>query len=419
MEPLAYRVRPKDFEEFVGQKHIIDSPWFKNCINKKEPPSMILFGPPGIGKTTLSILVAEKTGIEYKFFSAVTSTIKEVREFIESAYEKYKKTKEKTIVFIDEIHRFNKAQQDAFLPWVEKGVIILIGTTTENPSFYINAPLLSRVKVLNLKPLTDEEIKQILVSAIERDPILKEKNIINRPDIIDMITTYSKGDGRIALNLLEIISENFTPNMGLEEIEKIISEQHQPYDKKGDYHYNLISAFIKSMRGSDPDAAIYYLARILESGEDPYFLLRRMIIFASEDIGNADPHALMIATSAHYAFTVIGMPEGFIPLSQAVTYLALAPKSNSSYMAYLNAKEDVVKYGHLTPPLSILNPATKIMKEMGYGKGYKYPHDYENGIIKGFQYLPDAIKNKRYYHPKPIGYEKILLERLKKIKESK
>jgi len=415
MEPLSYRIRPKVFENFIGQEHITEAKWFKNSISKREPPSMILFGPPGVGKTTLALLIAEKTGIEYKTFSAVTSTIKEVRDFIENVYEKYKKTGEKTILFIDEIHRFNKAQQDAFLPWVEKGVIILIGTTTENPSFYINAPLLSRVKVVNLKPLTEENIKNILISAIEKDTLLN-KQIKIRTDILKFIATYSNGDARVALNLLELVSENFYPEISIEEIEKIVSASPIPYDKKGDYHYNLISAFIKSMRGSDPDAAIYYLARMLESGEDPYFILRRMIIFASEDIGNADPHAILVATSAHYAFTVIGMPEGFIPLSQAVTYLSLAPKSNASYMAYLEAKEDVVNYGSLTPPLSILNPVTKIMKEMGYGKGYKYPHDFEEGIVKDFQYLPDALKHKRYYKPKNIGYEKTLLERLKRLK---
>jgi len=415
MEPLSYRIRPKDFEDFIGQEHITKAQWFKNSIIKKDPPSMILFGPPGVGKTTLALLIAEKTGIEYKPFSAVTSTIKEVREFIENAYKKYKKTGNKTILFIDEIHRFNKAQQDAFLPWVEKGVIILIGTTTENPSFYINAPLLSRVKVVNLKPLTEENIKNILISAIEKDTILN-KQIITRKDILEFIAAYSKGDARVSLNLLELVSHNFHPDISIEEIQNVVSTSPMPYDKKGDYHYNLISAFIKSMRGSDPDAAIYYLARMLESGEDPYFILRRMIIFASEDIGNADPHAIMVATSAHYAFTVVGMPEGFIPLSQAVTYLSLAPKSNASYKAYLEAKEDVVKHGSLTPPLSILNPVTKLMKEMGYGKGYQYPHNFEEGIVRGLRYLPDALKHKRYYKPKNIGYEKNLLERLKRLK---
>lgn len=419
MEPLSYRTRPKDFEDFVGQEHIIKATWFRNAIEKKQLPSMIFFGPPGIGKTTLALLIAEKTGIAYKTFSAVTSTIKEVRDFIESVYETYKKSGEKTIVFIDEIHRFNKAQQDAFLPWIEKGVIILLGTTTENPSFYINPPLLSRVKVINLQPLTDANIEKILHLAIKKDPALQNSGIEKREDILQEIVTFSKGDARVALNLLELIGENFYPEISLEEFKKIASNYCLPYDKKGDAHYNIISAFIKSMRGSDPDAAIYYLARMLESGEDPYFILRRMIIFASEDIGNADPHAIMVATSAHYAFTVVGMPEGFIPLSQAVTYLSLAPKSNASYKAYLEAQEDVKKYGALVPPFSILNSATKIMKDMGYGKGYKYPHDFENGVVRGFQYLPDAIKHRRYYIPKQIGYEKILFERLQKIKGEK
>ena len=253
--------------------------------------------------------------------------------------------------------------------------------------------------------------KYILKNAVQSE--FKDKNI--NDDICKFISQSASGDARIALNMLELIAQNYKEGMTKEDVSKIITGTLS-YDKKGDYHYNIISAFIKSMRASDPDAAIYYLARMLEAGEDPYFILRRMMIFASEDIGNADPHAIMIATSTHYAFHAIGMPEGFIPLSQAVTYLALAPKSNAAYLSYLEAKEDVKKYGNIPPPPSIINPATKIMKELGYGKGYKYPHDYEGGVVKGFVCLPEQLKDKRYYKPKEIGHEKILSERLKKLK---
>lgn len=416
MLPLAERVRPKVFEEFIGNEDIISAGWLRKGVKEKKLPSLIIYGDAGVGKTTLAKIIINELGLKYKVFSAVTCGIKEVKDFIEEANRNYIENKEKTVIFVDEIHRFNKAQQDAFLPWIEKGVIILIGATTENPSFYINAPLLSRVKVISLKKLTKKDIRKILLRGLN-DPEIKERIPHLSEDIIEFIIEYSDGDGRVALNTLELISYNYKSNLSVKDVEYILQQKSLRYDKSGDNHYNLISAFIKSMRGSDPDAAVYYLARMLESGEDPYFILRRMIIFASEDIGNADPHALMIAVSAYNAFNVVGMPEGFIPFSQAVCYLALAPKSNASYSAYLNAKEDVEKYGNLTPPLHILNPATKIMREQGYGKGYKYPHDYPGGFVKGVTYLPEEIKDKRYYLPKDIGYERILKERLAKIKD--
>lgn len=416
MEPLAYRMRPKDFNEVIGQEELFSQKWFFSAIERGDIPSMVFVGPPGIGKTTVAMLVAEKVGLPYKVFSAVTSTIKAVKEFIDEANKRYNFDSKKTIVFIDEIHRFNKAQQDAFLPWIEKGVIIFLATTTENPSFYINAPLLSRIKVVFLKSLKESSIIEILKRAIARDTVFQGKDI--NDDILEYIAKYSGGDARVALNALELVLQNYTEGISIDKVGDILTSNIS-YDKKGDYHYSLISAFIKSMRASDPDAAIYYLARMLEAGEDPYFILRRMMIFASEDIGNADPHAIMIATSTHYAFHAIGMPEGFIPLSQAVTYLALAPKSNASYMAYLSAREDVKKYGNLVPPAPLINPVSKIMKEQGFGKGYKYPHDYEGGVVKGFLCLPEQLKNKRYYEPKDIGHEKVLSERLKRIKEVK
>lgn len=416
MEPLATRIRPKTFDEFIGNEDIVKASWLRKGILEKNIMSLIIHGNPGVGKTTLALLIIKELGLPYKIFSAVTSGIKEVREFIEESEKNFREKDIKTVLFVDEIHRFNKAQQDAFLPWIEKGVIILIGATTENPSFYINGPLLSRVKVINLKPLRREDIKKIIIRGME-DKEIKERAPNLSEEIIDFIADYSSGDGRVALNALELIALNYRENMSVADVVEILQNKTLSYDKLGDTHYSLISAFIKSMRGSDPDAAIYYLARMLEGGEDPYFILRRMIIFASEDIGNADPHALMVATSAFTAFNAVGMPEGFIPLSQAVCYLALAPKSNASYLAYLKAKEDVNSYGKLTPPLYLLNPSTRLMKEQGYGKGYKYPHDFPGGFVKGVVYLPDKIKDKRYYQPKEVGHEKILKERLKKIKD--
>lgn len=418
MKPLAERIRPEKFEDFIGNKDIVTAQWLRKGILEKNLPSLIIYGEPGVGKTTLAKIIIKELGLPYRIFSAVTSGVKELREFIEEANKNYQQNNIKTVLFVDEIHRFNKAQQDAFLPWIENGVIILIGATTENPSFYVNAPLLSRVKTLNLKKLTKEDIKEILKRGLNDDEIKKFIPVLSE-EIIDYIADYSDGDGRVALNTLELIAFNYKKNLTIKDLENILQQKNIRYDKLGDTHYNLISAFIKSMRGSDPDAAVYYLARMLESGEDPYFILRRMVIFASEDIGNADPHALMVAVSAYNAFDVVGMPEGFIPLSQAVCYLALAPKSNASYLAYLKAKEDVEKYGNLIPPLYILNPATKIMKEQGYGKGYKYPHDYPGGFVKGVIYLPEKLKSKRYYEPKDIGYEKTLKERLMRIKSDK
>ncbi len=418
MEPLSIRVRPQNFGEFVGNKDIIQSNWLQKGIKDKDLMSLIIYGPPGSGKTTLALLIIKELELPYRFFSAVISSIKEVKSFIEEAEKNFCQNGTKTVLFIDEIHRFNKAQQDAFLPWIEKGVIILIGATTENPSFYINPPLLSRVKTVQLNPLSREEIMSVIKRGL-MDPYISTKIMSFSHKILEFISAYADGDARIALNTLELIANNYKDGLTVAELEKILQTKSLKYDKLGDSHYNIISAFIKSMRGSDPDAAVYYLARMLESGEDPYFILRRMIIFASEDIGNADPHALMIATSALTAFNAVGMPEGFIPISQAVCYLALAPKSNASYMAYLKAKEDVIKYGNLNPPLHILNPVTRLMKEQGYGKGYKYPHDYTGGIVKDVVYLPEQIKNKRYYEPKEIGHEKILKERLKRIKDEK
>ncbi|OGP30342.1 MAG: AAA family ATPase [Deltaproteobacteria bacterium GWC2_42_11] len=424
--PLADRVRPRNLDEFVGQEHLTGRDRFlRNLIEKRDVPSIILWGPPGTGKTTLANIIAEATGWKFMSFSAVLSGVKEIREVIKEAKDEFAYHKRKTILFVDEIHRFNKSQQDAFLHHVEDGTIVLIGATTENPSFEVNAPLLSRCRVLVLKQLTDDNIKKIIQRAISD----KEKGLGNyKLDIgenpIDVLAEHSHGDARGALNTIETAVMISQPDkddirhITSDIIHEAIQKKALLYDKGGEEHYNVISAFIKSMRGSDPDAALYYLARMLDAGEDPMFIARRMVIFASEDIGNADPQAIHIAVAVKDAFDFVGMPEGWIPLAQGVTYLATAPKSNTSYKAYLEALEDVKLKGSLPVPLHIRNAPTKMMKELGYAKGYKYPHDYKGGKVEE-DYLPDELKDRRYYEPKDIGYEKIIKEMMKKKKPVK
>ena len=420
--PLADRMRPKNLDEFVGQEHILGKGRFlRTEIESDRVPSLILWGPSGSGKTTLAHIIANATGSHFVFFSAILGGVKEVREIVKEAEVEFRQGK-KTILFVDEIHRFNKAQQDAFLPYVEKGIITLIGATTENPSFEVNAPLLSRSKVVVLKPLSDDSIKTILKRAIEdKAQGLGSLNIEISDDAIDHIARTSHGDARTALNGLEIVADLTAPDgdgirrIGVKDAEEALQKKALLYDKGGEEHYNVISAFIKSIRGSDPDAALYWMARMLEAGEDPLFVARRMVIFASEDIGNADPQALSVAISAFQAFHFIGMPEGWIPLSQAATYLATAPKSNASYLGYKAAKDDVVSKGPLPVPMHIRNAPTKLMKELGYGKDYKYPHDF-GGYVRE-TYLPDELKGKSYYKPKESGYEKQVKERLEKLKK--
>jgi len=356
-------------------------------------------------------------------FSAVVSGVKEVRDIIKTATDELQYRNRRTILFVDEIHHFNRSQQDAFLPYVEKGIIILIGATTENPSFEINSALLSRCKVLVLKPLSVENIEGILKRALSnKEKGLGGLNIEISEEIIRYIATASHGDAREALNTLELAvfmthpDEKNIRKLNVEILREAMQKKPLIYDKDREEHYNIISAFIKSMRGSDPDAAIYYLARMLEAGEDPLFIARRMVIFASEDIGNADPRAIQVAVSAMQAFDLVGMPEGWIPLAQCATYLASAPKSNASYLAYLRAREDVRNKGNLPVPEKLRNPVTPLMEELGYGKDYKYPHDFEGHVVPGENYLPEMLKNSVYYEPAESGYEKEIKERLKKIK---
>ncbi len=416
--PLADRIRPQNLAEFVGQRHLVGpDKILRGFMERKELVSMIFWGPPGVGKTTLALIVARMMGAHFVSFSAVLSGVKDIRAVIEEAKQQLKYYGKRTILFVDEIHRFNKAQQDAFLHHVEDGTITLIGATTENPSFEVNAPLLSRCKVLVLEQLSADNIKTIITNTLSNKELgFGNLKIEIDSDTINFIADLSHGEARVALNTLEAALMLTKPDKGdkrkvtLNIAQEAMQRKALLYDKGGEEHYNIISAFIKSMRGSDPDAALYWLARMLEAGEDPLFIARRMVIFASEDIGNADPSAVQMAVAVKDAFHFIGMPEGWIPLSQGVTYLASAPKSNASYKAYLSALQDVKEKGALGVPLHIRNAPTSLMKDLGYGKGYKYPHNHGGYIEQS--YLPEELQGKEYYKPTENGFDKEIRKRL-------
>lgn len=423
--PLADRLRPVDFNEFVGQEEIagVDKP-LRRAVESGRLPSMILWGPPGSGKTTLAYLLSKSIDTNFESVSAVLSGVRDVRAIMEKA-KSLKKEGTDTILFVDEVHRFNKAQQDAFLHYIEDGTITFIGATTENPSFEVVPPLLSRCKVIVLKSLSEDDLVKILEKAIEDRERGFGKLEVEAPDnVLRFIASCSHGDARVALGSLEdLVYYKGTDSSGkivltIKDAETVIQRKALLYDKGGEEHYNVISAFIKSMRGSDPDAALYWLARMIEAGEDPLFIARRMIIFASEDIGNADPRAISVAVSVKDAFHFIGMPEGWIPLAQAATYLSTAPKSNSSYKGYREALADVKNFGALPVPLHIRNAPTSLMKSIGYGKNYKYPHDYEQGYVSQ-NYLPEKLKGKKYYKPSSRGYEGKIKERIDVMKKKK
>lgn len=410
--PLADRMRPKNLEEFVGQEHILgQGKILRKLIENDKITSMILWGPPGVGKTTLARIIAEMTQAKFENFSAVLSGIKEIKEVMKQAEER-RRYGYRTLLFIDEIHRFNKSQQDAFLPYVERGDIILIGATTENPSFELNSAILSRSKVFVLKPLAPEDVVKIMQRAIyDKERGLGKLKVDISEEILYKIAYYSDGDARVALNTLELAALSCSPGEdGMLHItngvlEEALQKKTFLYDKKGEEHFNLISAFHKSLRNSDSDAAIYWLARMLESGEDPLYVARRMVRFASEDVGLADPMALEQAVAAYHATHFIGMPECSNCLAQAAVYLALAPKSNALYVGYNAAKADAEKTMAQGVPLHLRNAPTKLMEDMGYKKGYKYAHDYKNKIAK-MQCLPENLKDKKYYNPTEQGEEK-------------
>ena len=417
--PLADRMRPRTLQELVGQQHLLgEGKVLRQAIESDHLPSMILWGPPGSGKTTLAMIIASTTGAQFSAFSAVLSGVKEIKEVVEEAREEWKYRKRKTVLFVDEIHRFNKAQQDAFLPHVEKGTIILIGATTENPSFEVISPLLSRSKVFTLDPLTEGEIEAILSRALtDQERGLGKYETEIEPEVIKGICQLANGDARAALNTLEMLVMTAPPDekrvrrIKREELKEVLQRKAYLYDKSGEEHYNLISALHKSLRGSDPDAALYWLGRMLEAGEDPLYIARRLVRFASEDVGMADPGALQVAVAAMQAFHFVGLPEGNLALAQAAVYLATAPKSNALYSAYQQVERDVRELENLPVPLHIRNAPTSLMRDLGYGKDYKYPHDYPDHFVEG-EYLPENLKGRIYYHPTDQGFEGEIKKRL-------
>jgi putative ATPase len=423
--PLAERVRPTTINGFVGQDHLLgEGKSLRVLIENDEIPSMILWGPPGCGKTTLARIIAHHTKADFFQLNAVSAGVQDVRKIIERAEVNRKRLNKLTVLFIDEIHRFNKAQQDALLHSVEDGVVTLIGATTENPSFEVISPLLSRCRVYVLGPLEANQLNQILDNAIHHDVLLKSQKIELGKKEREVLMLLAAGDARMMLNGLEtalrLVSTNSQNEVvvTVQVIEEAFQRKYTKYDKNGEEHYNIISAFIKSIRGSDPDAAVYWLARMLDGGEDPKFIARRMIILASEDVGNADPYALTIATSCFTAVDYIGMPEAQIVLSQTATYLASALKSNAAIMAIVDATRDVKNLPNEPVPLHLRNAPTKLMEQLHYGKNYKYSHNYDGNFIEQV-YLPDNVKGKIYYKPSDNGVEKTIRERLNQLWKSK
>jgi putative ATPase len=410
--PLAQRMRPQDLDAIIGQRHFLNDR-FRRLLQSDKWTGFVFWGPPGTGKTTLASVIAQITYRPFQMLSAVTAGVKDIREVLDRSKAEVRTGRVAHILFIDEVHRLNKAQQDVLLPYLEEGSIRFIGATTENPSFEINNAIASRCVIFHFNPLSREELLAVLRRAAKDLPPIEE-------EVLERIAESSVGDARRALTLLEhlALSAQGVETISLRELEELTHAQSLYYDKKSEAHYDTISAFIKSVRGSDPDAAVYYLARMLEAGEDPLFIARRLIILASEDIGNANPAGLMVATSCFQAVHLIGMPEARIILSQATTYLACSEKSNRSYVAINEAIEAVKKTGAAEIPYHIRNAPTAAMKEWGYGKGYQYPHDFDGGWVR-VQYLPDSLKNTRFYRPGPNGNERKFQEFLKARKDSK
>ena len=419
--PLAARMRPQTFADFVGQEHLVaEGRVLRKCIEADQLPSMVFWGPPGSGKTTLAHIIANVTRAHFSPLSAVSAGVADLRRVIEEAKMRLKSSGQKTILFVDEIHRFNKAQQDAVLPYVENGTVTFIGATTENPSFEVISPLLSRSRVFRLNLLSDEDVKLIVERAIgDVEMGLGKSQVIVSEEALRHLVTISNGDARVALNALEMAAFATLPDgdgsrsIDLSAVEEALQHRALLYDKSGDQHYDLISALHKSLRGSDPDASLYWLGRMLEAGEDPLYIVRRLIRFATEDVGVADPQALVVAVAAQQAVHFIGLPEGNLALAEAVVYLATAPKSNSLYQAYSRVQKDIQQGRNEPVPHHLRNPVTGLMRQEGYGRGYKFAHDYPGHFVKQ-QNLPTSLQGKRYYVPGDQGYENEIADRLRR-----
>lgn len=422
--PLATRMRPATLDEYVGQAHLLgEKGVLRQAITMDRIPSMILWGPPGSGKTSLAAIIGRTAKATISSLSAVSAGVADLRKVVQEAQARQELTGRRTILFIDEIHRFSKSQQDAVLPYVEDGTVTLIGATTENPSFEVNAPLLSRTRVYKLEPLTDAEVTALVSRSLaDTDRGLGKQNVTVCSEALAYLVSMANGDARVALNALELAvtlaknNETGERSVTREDIAKALQRRLLPHDKKGDFHYDLISAYIKSVRGSDPDAAVYWLARMLEGGEDPLFVVRRMVILASEDIGLADPQALGVAVAAQQAVHFIGMPESIFPLTQATLYLATVPKSNSALRAYAAAREAVNETGNLSVPLHLRNAPTGLMAAFGHGKDYKYPHAFEENWVAE-EYLPESLQGRRFYEPGAAGFERALGERVDQYRD--
>jgi len=424
--PLAARMRPRNFDEFVGQEHLVgEGRVLRKSIEADQLPSIILWGAPGSGKTTLAYIIANMTKSHFSPVSAVSAGVADLRRIVAEAKERLGMYQQRTILFIDEIHRFNKGQQDAILPFVEDGTVILIGATTENPSFEVVSPLLSRCRVFTLVPLTNEQIGLIVQGALQDgDRGLGKLAVELEAEALDHLVAQSNGDARIALNALEMAASATSPDadgqrrVSLATVEDALQHRALLYDKSGEEHYNLISALHKSIRGSDPDAALYWLGRMLEAGEDPLYIVRRLVRVASEDVGMADPQALTVVVAAQQAVHFVGMPEGNLALAEAVVYLATAPKSNSLYRAYSQVCQEIKETGNQPVPLHLRNPVTTLMRQVGYGKGYKYAHDYPGHFV-GQQNMPDSLRDRRFYTPSDQGREKEIKARIEEWRKER
>ncbi|MBI2887817.1 MAG: replication-associated recombination protein A [Chloroflexi bacterium] len=422
--PLAARMRPRILDEFVGQEHLVGpGRVLRRSIESDQLPSLVLWGPPGCGKTTLARIIAQTTSSFFAPVSAVTAGVADLRKIVQEARDRLGQTGQRTILFIDEIHRFNKAQQDAILPHVEEGTVIFIGATTENPSFEVIGPLLSRSRVYTLSALSYDQVAAIVDHALaDKERGLGELRIELTPEAREYLVNMSGGDARAALNTLELAVSATTPDaqglrrVELATVEDALQQRAYQYDKAGDAHYDTISAFIKSLRGSDPDAALYWLARMIEAGEDPLFIVRRMVILAAEDVGLADPQALVVATACQQAVHFVGMPEGFLPMAECAVYLATAPKSNSAYAAYTKALEDVKQHGQPPVPLHLRNAPTGLMRALGYGKEYRYAHGYDEHYVEQ-EYRPHELEGRTYYQPGELGYEAKIKAWLEHLRE--